>query len=886
MSNVYDDYGIKFSLYPKQQLFLAHPDYTKNIEGYQTPKEVLFGGAAGSAKAEPLSSKVCTPFGFKRMGDMKIGDLVNNPDGSIAKVLEIHPQGVKDIYKVTFSDGATVRCTEDHLWLVHFTRHKIKANRKYLNFSNSEGTPVRGRLATTTELMSFLSKNNKNKSYPVIPLTEPVQFTRTSSQGIDYLLPIDPYALGALIGDGCLVNERHITFTTADEEILHNIENGLGVKLIPYKNKYSYGVPDRGGKLKKALVNFNLLGKKSIDKHIPENYLYASIDSRWALLQGLMDTDGCGYATADSAISYSTVSRQLAIDMKFLVESLGGRCTVTENNAGYKNKVNEYIQTNNVFNCYIQFPNGEKVFRLTRKKELCKTKFNGGNSPLSRRMISIEYDGQEEAQCITVDHPNGLYLTDNFVVTHNSFSLRAISVILAIECPGVQIYLFRRTYSELTSNHLLGPNGYRAWLATAMKKKLVRIDSSENIIYFRNGPAGGFEGGSQIYLRHMQHDKDMFLYQGAEIHILMIDEATHFSPEVYYFLRSRVRLGSWAPPEKWAEYFPRIMMGSNPGGPAHLAFKKMFVDFVDPANPYQPKWAPTDDGGMLRQYIPGTVYDNPALLVEDPGYIDRLKGLGSPELVKAMLEGDWNIVAGGMFDDVWDTRYVVMPPFKIPNNWYINRGFDWGSAVPFACVWFAESNGEEVELSDGTVTTFPRGTLFAIEELYGNNPNSKNPDAGIMLSNQEIGYRIKDKENNSPVLRHISHKILAGPADNQIFNIMSNDTISRGLNEGYWGSATMKDVDIFFRSDKSQGSRVKRWSLMRDRFSAVLSLRDGKPMENAGLIIFNNCSNIIRTLPTLPRKANDLEDIMDGVPITWLMLSATVVCNAVVVLGA
>ena len=122
----------------------------------------------------------------------------------------------------------------------------------------------------------------------------------------------------------------------------------------------------------------------------------------------------------------------------------------------------------------------------------------------------------------------------------------------------------------------------------------------------------------------------------------------------------------------------------------------MFVDFVDKANPFKPKWAPADDGGMLRQYIPGTVYDNPALLKEDPGYIDRLKGLGSPELVRAMLEGDWDIVAGGMFDDVWDSKYTVIQPFKIPENWYINRGFDWGSAVPFACLWFAESNGEEV----------------------------------------------------------------------------------------------------------------------------------------------------------------------------------------------
>lgn len=447
-----------------------------------------------------------------------------------------------------------------------------------------------------------------------------------------------------------------------------------------------------------------------------------------------------------------------------------------------------------------------------------------------------------------------------------SFALRAISIILAIEAPGVNIYLFRRTYSELWSNHMLGPNGYKAWLANAVRNKLVRIDSSNNIIFFKNGPGGGFEGGSTIYLRHVQYEQDIHKYQGAEMHVLMLDEATHFTSEMYTFLRSSVRLGSWAPPKKWEGYFPRILMGSNPGGIGHLLFKRGFVDAIDQAHPYKPWRASAEDGGMLRQYIPGTIYDNPALLKDDPGYIDRLKGMGSPELVRAMLEGDWNIVAGGMFDDVWDSRHIVMPAFKVPENWYINRGFDWGSAKPFACVWFAESNGEEVELADGTKRSFPVGTLFVIEELYGNNTAHKDPDRGLYISNNEIGYRIKEKEMNSPVLRDIAHRIFNGPADTQIFNIMNNETIAGGINAGYWGGDAMKHQDIFFRADKSSGSRIKRWSLMRNRFQASLAERDGHPMENAGLFVFSNCLHTIRTLPTLPRKDNDPEDIADGVP--------------------
>jgi len=814
MADIYDKFGINFSLYPKQRLFLAHPDDTKNIPGYLTPKEVLFGGAAGSSKATPLTSAVVTPFGVKTMGTMKVGSQVINPDGTVATVTQIHPQGIKDIFKITFSDGSSARCTKDHLWLVNFNTNKVTIISEGVAIDPSNTSFLAGQIISTEDLISFFANEPLAAMCPVIPVTQPVVFSHYSSP----------------------------TFSEADAHM-------FGATLCNRK---------QGNSVTKLLEDLDLSGKDTLAKYIPVGYLYSSVAARFALLQGLLDVNGFVDVSTQSVTIDFEEGIQLSKDVKFLVESLGGTCTVTI--------INSTELQPTMYHCSIVIPTMSDLFGCVDKKELVSTALHSNGSSLSRRMVFIEPDGREEAQCITVDNPNGLYLTDDFIVTHNSFALRAISVILALECPGVNIFLFRRTYSELGSNHMEGPNGYRAWLSTAVRNKLVNIDAANNIIKFKNGPDGSFAGGSMIYLRHVQHDKDMYKYLGAEIHVLMIDEATRFTPEIYAFLRSRVRMGSWAPPEKWKGYFPRILMGSNPGGPAHLYYKRNFVDFVDHDNKFCPKYAPVDDGGMLRQYIPGTVYDNPALLKDDPTYVERLKGLGSAELVKAMLEGDWDIVAGGMFDDVWDKDFVTIAPFKIPENWYINRGFDWGSAAPFACIWFAESNGEEVALADGSFASFPRGTLFIIEELYGNNPNARDLDKGIMLSNVEIGYRIRDKENNSAQLRDISHKILPGPADNQIFNIMNNDTIARGINAGYWGGDNMKNMDVFFRSDKSAGSRIRRWSLMRDRFAAALKLKDEIPMENEGLIIFRNCNDTIRTLPTLPRKENDPEDIADGVP--------------------
>lgn len=1011
--SVYEDYGLSFNLFPKQLLMFSHPDMVP--AGYEIPGEVLFGGAAGGGKALLRGETVMTPFGPKLIEDMKVGSTVIGMDGKSSKVIDMTPWEYYPSYKVSFNDGTSVSVSEGHLWAYWGTNHKSK---KYKS-AKEEGHAdflSHCKVGSTKYLKEILDKFESStrkdsegyirKNHIKIPITEPVSFTKPYHGNVR---PIPPYVLGVLLGDGYIDEARvNISYKLPGEtkEILNYFnEDGFhGFQLAKDESLQISGVDFE--KLKKNLTFLGLMNSRSATKFIPEYYKLAPIEDRYRLIQGLMDTDGYAGDSTDCAGTYASISEDLAKDVLWVLRSLGCYASITyKPDVFYRDINGEKVRCKPAWIVNFSAPDESKLFRMQRKKDVCK-EYSCGRNFYGKVITSIEEIGVQECRCITVDNPYGLYLTNDFTVTHNSYSMRAMSIILALECPGVNIYLFRKTYTELKTNHLLGPSGFQAMLATAVQRKLVRIDSQNNIIQFKNGPSGSFAGGSIIYLRHVQYEKDVYIYQGAEIHVLMIDEATHFSEPIYNFLRGRVRLGSWFPPAKWKNWFPRIICASNPGcvpygdvlttdgwkqikdvlvgddvyclnpengkvvqstvtdnfcytsydemyhvktedidldctgdhrlaisyegklqmmklneleyldgvcylvagedGSKRLSFtaadiskssfdgfvhdlqveeyhnfvfrqngkviisgnstyhnfwKHMFVDFVDKDNIYRPKRASIEEGGMLRQYIPATVYDNPALLKEDPGYVDRLRGLGSPELVKAMLEGNWDIVSGGMFDDLWRRDIHVIEPFKIPKGWYINRCFDWGSSKPFAVLWVAESNGEPVEYEDGTFYKFPSGTLFVIDEWYGNNKKAKDPNTGLFMTNSDIGAKIKYHEENNTVLAPVSARINPGPADNSIYTVINNVSQAAGINSGFWGTVGRSHSDIFFPSDKSPGSRVKRWSLIRDRLACSHDIKLDKPMERPGLFIFNVCNDLIRTLPTAPRDDKNMEDI-------------------------
>lgn len=416
-----------------------------------------------------------------------------------------------------------------------------------------------------------------------------------------------------------------------------------------------------------------------------------------------------------------------------------------------------------------------------------------------------------------------------------SYLMRVASISWAAEIKGLQIYLFRRVSDDLHKNHMTGIGSYPDLMAQWIEDKVVKWNGAKNFWEFWNG--------SCIYLCHCQYEKDVNKYQGSEIGVLLIDEATHFTPYQYRFLRGRVRLGGTKLPEKYKGVFPRILLGTNPGGISHGFFKKEFVDYSAPMNINR---MPKKEGGMLRQYIPAKLTDNPTLMENDPDYADRLHALGDPALVRAMLDGDWNIVAGGALDDVWDSKLVV-PDFNVPNNWKVDRSFDWGSTHPFSVIWWAEANGEEVDLPDGSTFCPPPRSLVAIAEWYGAEDIYEN--TGLRLGPYEIASGILEREERMLSSGKVSGRIRGGPADNQIYNINDSETdnIAR----------KMKDRGVeWIRSDKSRGSRINGLQLVRDRMRAVK-----EDTGQAGIYFMESCRPCISLLPILPRDTINIEDV-------------------------
>jgi hypothetical protein len=414
-----------------------------------------------------------------------------------------------------------------------------------------------------------------------------------------------------------------------------------------------------------------------------------------------------------------------------------------------------------------------------------------------------------------------------------SHLMRVVAIAFCAQVAGLQVYLFRRLSDDLYKNHMEGAGGFYSMLDAWLISGHVRFNGSKNYLEFWNG--------SKIWLSHCQHEKDVEKYRGAEIHLLLIDELTHFTDKIYRFLRARCRLGGLAVPEELKSRLPMILCGSNPSGVGHTWVKRSFVDFAPPLEVVR---TPKSEGAMLRQFIPSRLDDNPT---QDADYADRLSGLGDDALIRAMLEGDWNIVAGGALDDVWSPRCIV-PRFKVPSSWRLDRAFDWGSEHPFSVGWFAESDGTEATLEDGTIFAPPKGSIIQFGEWYGT--PSIGTNKGLRLSSKEIAEGVNERESDFAAGEWISGKVNAGVADNQISNVIDKSvpTIAETM---------AREGVRWTKSDKSAGSRVVGLNLMRDR------LREASKdyPESPALYFMDHCRASISILPTLPRDKLKPEDV-------------------------
>ena len=384
-------------LLPHQAEFLDIYESTRKRYGLNG---MLLAAAPGAGKAQPLYSKIHTPTGWKRMGDITIGDVVSTPDGGVGAVMGVFPQGVKDIYEITFADGRKARGCGEHLW-AFIDGHSKPRNKP-------------AEIKTTLEIKDRLETAGTRNHF--IPLTKPVDSNPT-------LLPLDPYLLGMLLGDGGL--RTQVIFTSPDEELVKALESAMPADCrIRQSNSckmdyYIHGTVHGSNPMLDHLRDLGLHGKYSHEKSIPDIYMNSSMSQRLSLLQGLMDTDG----TVDhhSTLSYTSTSKALAEQVQYLVRSLGGIAKITTKTPTYTHKDEKRVGRL-AYTVNIRYPKPSELFRLTRKRERCNDVGQYTGDVLKLGIKSIEYIGEEEAQCIMIDHPDHLYITDDFVVTHNTVS--------------------------------------------------------------------------------------------------------------------------------------------------------------------------------------------------------------------------------------------------------------------------------------------------------------------------------------------------------------------------------------------------------------------------------------------------------------------------------
>lgn len=386
----------------------------------------LLDAGAGTGKAQPLYSKVKIPGGWTTMGEIQPGDYVETDEGKYTRVLDTFPQGLRDVYEITFKDGRKVRCDENHLWKVHFYDWKLPN-------TCDDGY----RIKTTLEMIKEHKRVRSKGKYLKIPLVTGID--RPSYRDVD--LPLDPYFLGSILGDGG-ISGTGVHIHTPDEEIIDKIREKLIPECQIIKNNYiestcpvfsvirSGRENGRKNQVKEILIELGLYGKRAWEKSIPEVYFTGSYHQRLELLKGLLDTDG--YAGNGGSIEFSSTSETMALQVQELVWSIGGICKLAKRQTYFTHKgVKKPGRISYRLNIRHQFP--ESLFHVTRKRDNLSNDNQYSRHGLKLAITDIEYIGKEETKCISILSEKKLYLTDNYIVTHNTITSISLMEILDID---------------------------------------------------------------------------------------------------------------------------------------------------------------------------------------------------------------------------------------------------------------------------------------------------------------------------------------------------------------------------------------------------------------------------------------------------------------------
>jgi hypothetical protein len=425
------------------------------IEELLKNKKYILADDMGLGKCEPKNNRIFTPFGRKNIGDIKVGDKVIGSDGKPHNVIGVFPQGVKETYRITFNDGFSILTGDEHLWSVlspNYGKNTKNGRRKKSLVLSTKQMYEGGKIKVKGidynkdkeyEIETYYKSPNSNNKWQ-IPIVEPIQFER------NYNLPINPYFLGLILGDGH-INKSSCVFTVHCDDYDELFDSfGLNENKKIKNQRKGNKLIGRG-----VLNGLKLNETRSHNKFIPEIYKYSSVENRLSILQGLMDTDGhCMFNGGGKFLGteFSTISKQLCDDVVEIVQTLGGIArvktripTYTYNGEKKKGKLSYRVN--------IKLPKGMNPFKLKRKanKYIEPKKY-----PTGRYIKNIEKVGFEDSVCISVDSPDKLYVTEHCIVTHNTTSTIIASLEtgakkILIICPASLKINWQREY-QLYSN--------------------------------------------------------------------------------------------------------------------------------------------------------------------------------------------------------------------------------------------------------------------------------------------------------------------------------------------------------------------------------------------------------------------------------------------------
>jgi len=345
---------------------------------------------------------------------------------------------------------------------------------------------------------------------------------------------------------------------------------------------------------------------------------------------------------------------------------------------------------------------------------------------------------------------------------------------------------------------------------------------------------------------------DYYKYHGQQYQFLGWDELTNWPDDYgYRKMMSLCRSPVAAIPEM-------IRATTNPFGIGHGWVKERFrlpiPDGYIKGKVIRDAVSPEGKEERERLSVRGKLRENKILLHATPEYEKTLQTAATSDAeLKAWMLGDWDIVAGGMFNDVWDSLTHFIEPFTVPREWRLDRSFDWGSSSPFSVGWWAESDGSDVALKDGAVMSTVRGDLFRIGEWYGWNGR---PNKGLKLLNSDISKGIIERE----LAWGIHDRVKAGPADTSIFTVENGYSYADDMAKQVRVHGRLMPGPRWTRADKASGSRKSGWEKMRGMFQDAIG-DPRMPRERPGLFIFNTCEQFRRTVPVLPRDEIKMDDV-------------------------